>query len=228
MLWCRTLPATSAAGCLSRIHVRSMTRGQGLNLVQAGLRARGMGASNLYRSPRPLYSALSRPMRPFKHLAQPPNTSDATSKPPATAPQMPEKNVLETADVTKAEQRRSDWHIIKSLMGHVWPKNDWKTRGTVVLGFAFLITGKVRLILFHSTRNADWCLDYECPSPFDIQRRDRRSELGYCGYVHRMGRRWLADSWMCAIMLTRCVSLGIYSFSQMAQRGSVPLYSGSC
>lgn len=28
-------------------------------------------------------------------------------------------------------------------MSHVWPKNDWGTRGRVVLGFGLLIAGKV-------------------------------------------------------------------------------------
>jgi hypothetical protein len=34
--------------------------------------------------------------------------------------------------------------IVKRLMSHVWPKDDWRTRGRVVLGFALLIAGKVR------------------------------------------------------------------------------------
>lgn len=32
---------------------------------------------------------------------------------------------------------------MKKLLLNVWPKNDWRTRGAVLLGFAFLITGKV-------------------------------------------------------------------------------------
>ncbi len=44
---------------------------------------------------------------------------------------------------TVAEQRRTDWGIVKRLMENVWPKDDWKTRGTVVLGFGLLISGKV-------------------------------------------------------------------------------------
>jgi ABC transporter ATM len=41
------------------------------------------------------------------------------------------------------EQRRKDWMIVKRLMSHVWPKDDWGTRGRVVLGFGLLIAGKV-------------------------------------------------------------------------------------
>ncbi|KAJ3888465.1 iron-sulfur clusters transporter ATM1 [Lentinula edodes] len=52
-------------------------------------------------------------------------------------------NPLEQPQITAAQERRSNWRIIKNLMVNVWPKNDWKTRGTVILGFAFLISGKV-------------------------------------------------------------------------------------
>lgn len=45
--------------------------------------------------------------------------------------------------VTVKEQRRKDWIIVKRLMSHVWPKDDWGTRGRVVLGFGLLIAGKV-------------------------------------------------------------------------------------
>ncbi|KAK0194000.1 P-loop containing nucleoside triphosphate hydrolase protein [Armillaria mellea] len=46
-------------------------------------------------------------------------------------------------EVTVAQQRKSDWNIVKRLMENVWPKNDWKTRATVVLGFGLLISGKL-------------------------------------------------------------------------------------
>jgi ABC transporter ATM len=44
---------------------------------------------------------------------------------------------------TRAEQRRSDWGITKRLLVNVWPKNDWKTRWTVLLGFGLLVSSKV-------------------------------------------------------------------------------------
>jgi ATP-binding cassette, subfamily B (MDR/TAP), member 7 len=48
------------------------------------------------------------------------------------------------ADVpTLAEQRKSDWKIILRLMGNVWPKNDWSTRGRVLFGLSLLVGGKV-------------------------------------------------------------------------------------
>ncbi|KAG1814497.1 P-loop containing nucleoside triphosphate hydrolase protein [Suillus variegatus] len=52
---------------------------------------------------------------------------------------------VDSDNVTVKEQRRKDWIIVKRLMSHVWPKDDWGTRGRVVLGFGLLITGKVWL-----------------------------------------------------------------------------------
>ena len=46
---------------------------------------------------------------------------------------------------TPAEQRKSDWGITKRLLVNVWPKNDWKTRWTVLLGFGLLVSSKVAL-----------------------------------------------------------------------------------
>ncbi|KIY51772.1 iron-sulfur clusters transporter ATM1 [Fistulina hepatica ATCC 64428] len=50
---------------------------------------------------------------------------------------------LESENITNAQQRKADWRIVKKLTEHIWPKNDWKTRGTVVLGFGLLVTGKL-------------------------------------------------------------------------------------
>lgn len=49
----------------------------------------------------------------------------------------------EPENPTRSEQRRSDWIIIKRLMANVWPKNDWKTRATVLFGFLLLVSAKV-------------------------------------------------------------------------------------
>ena len=59
-----------------------------------------------------------------------------------------------------AEQRATDWKIVKQLIQHVWPKGDWKTRGIVVLGFGLLIGGKVRLRLHRSV-----CVAHHIPLP---------------------------------------------------------------
>lgn len=45
-----------------------------------------------------------------------------------------------------AEQRKTDWGIIKRLLKHIWPDNDWATRSRVVLGFGLLVAGKVRTL----------------------------------------------------------------------------------
>ncbi|KAL0953186.1 hypothetical protein HGRIS_004441 [Hohenbuehelia grisea] len=84
--------------------------------------------------------------RTYQHLAPKPDSppSNIPVKPDATAPSTPtESNPLEPSNVTQAEQRRTDWRIIKQLMEHVWPRGDWKTRGTVILGFTLLVVGKV-------------------------------------------------------------------------------------
>ncbi|KAJ7222939.1 P-loop containing nucleoside triphosphate hydrolase protein [Mycena rebaudengoi] len=72
--------------------------------------------------------------RAFQHLAPPPPKKD--DKPAGQTTEAVEH-------VTTAEQRRTDWKIIRTLVTHVWPKNDWKTRGTVILGFGLLISSKL-------------------------------------------------------------------------------------
>lgn len=85
--------------------------------------------------------------RMFQHMAKveetvvkspPPSTTTGTSPPKdtKTAPPTPEIP-------TQAEQRRIDWGIVKRLMVNVWPKNDWRTRLTVLGGFALLVSAKV-------------------------------------------------------------------------------------
>ncbi|KAJ4477494.1 P-loop containing nucleoside triphosphate hydrolase protein [Lentinula aciculospora] len=77
----------------------------------------------------------------FQSLASE-NQPKAQDKAPTTA--IPDnENHPEHLLATTAQERRSNWRIVKNLMVNVWPKNDWKTRGTVVLGFALLISGKV-------------------------------------------------------------------------------------
>jgi hypothetical protein len=78
------------------------------------------------------------PRRTFKSLSSdPPPIAQPTTKTP------PKDLVGGAEHVTQAEQRKSDWKIIKRLMVHVWPKDDWKTRGTVLFGFGLLVGGKV-------------------------------------------------------------------------------------
>ena len=55
---------------------------------------------------------------------------------------------------TQAEQRKADFSIVKRLLVNVWPKDDWKTRLTVLGGFGLLITAKVRPLRLSSMRHA--------------------------------------------------------------------------
>jgi hypothetical protein len=61
-----------------------------------------------------------------------PNSKDASSA------------VSKTVVISNAEQRRRDWAIVRRLAVHIWPKDDWATRGRVVLGVGLLVCGKVR------------------------------------------------------------------------------------
>lgn len=98
------------------------------------------------------YPQFPRP-RAYQHLAPQPPPTSALRQTPENAPKVPKKPsqlediVSESQNVTAVEQRRSDWTIIKKLLVNVWPKNDWKTRGIVVLGFVLLFAGKVRVPL---------------------------------------------------------------------------------
>ena len=81
----------------------------------------------------------------FPHLGRafgknaPQGKPDTLAKhPPPPSPEIP----------TQAEQRKADFSIIKRLLVHVWPKDDWKTRLTVLGGFGLLITAKVRPFVF--------------------------------------------------------------------------------
>ncbi|KAJ3822343.1 P-loop containing nucleoside triphosphate hydrolase protein [Lentinula raphanica] len=71
------------------------------------------------------------------------NTHNTQGKPFTPTSDPHSSNPLEPSQVTAAQERRSNWKIVKNLMVNVWPKNDWRTRGTVILGFVFLISGKV-------------------------------------------------------------------------------------
>ncbi|KZV62418.1 P-loop containing nucleoside triphosphate hydrolase protein [Peniophora sp. CONT] len=89
-------------------------------------------------------------VRAFQQLAQPPQSPPqkptATSSPPASASAKPPasgQNLVPEENVSRAEQRKRDWRIIKQLMPHIWPKNDWGTKGRVVLGVGLLVGGKL-------------------------------------------------------------------------------------
>ena len=93
---------------------------------------------NPHFPPRP---ALHR-WRGFRHLVQQPNTTPQSTTATKESPPQPAASTV--ASITNAEQRRRDWAIVRRLAVHIWPKDDWETRGRVVLGVGLLIGGKVR------------------------------------------------------------------------------------
>ena len=78
--------------------------------------------------------------RAFRHLAQQEKENSASPVPKQVTP------AGQKATVSNAEQRRRDWAVVRRLAVHIWPKNDWATRGRVVLGVGLLVCGKVRRV----------------------------------------------------------------------------------
>ncbi|KAI1786461.1 P-loop containing nucleoside triphosphate hydrolase protein, partial [Ganoderma leucocontextum] len=95
--------------------------------------------------------------RGFQHLAQQPQKEDPStvqsaqpaqpSPPPSGQPKAPTpaKQDLsgDAIHISQSEQRKRDWNIVKKLAENLWPKDDWKTRGRVVLGLGLLVGGKL-------------------------------------------------------------------------------------
>ncbi|KAI0745937.1 P-loop containing nucleoside triphosphate hydrolase protein [Earliella scabrosa] len=86
--------------------------------------------------------------RLYQHLAQQPQKAEsppASPSGPPVQPKTPRAQDLggDAVHVTVSEQRKRDWNIVQKLAENLWPKDDWKTRGRVVLGFGLLISGKL-------------------------------------------------------------------------------------
>ena len=128
------------------------------------------------------------PRRTFQHLA--PKSDVPPAVPGPSGRPKTDENV---AEPNAKEQRKIDLGIVKRLMVNVWPKNDWKTRGTVLLGFALLIGGKVcparcsdhafALITWFSTGS-------QCPSSFNFQEHHRLAQSRYHCTLYSLGSRW--------------------------------------
>ena len=79
---------------------------------------------------------------PQEGSLSPPTPQPLSSK--LSPPLKKDSDFVTKGDIpTLAEQRRSDWGITKRLLVNVWPKNDWKTRWIVLLGFGLLVSSKV-------------------------------------------------------------------------------------
>lgn len=84
-------------------------------------------------------------IRTFQHMSRPAYTSKFSTNTPRSSTLNPKDSISkpESEIPTAAEQRRTDWTIAKRLIINVWPKNDWKTRLTVIFGFLLLVIAKV-------------------------------------------------------------------------------------
>jgi hypothetical protein len=93
---------------------------------------------------RPLL-ALSLHRRAFNQLAQQQGEKKSPEQPTLSTKDA-SSAVSKAVIISNAEQRRRDWAIVRKLAVHIWPKDDWATRGRVVLGVGLLVCGKVRLV----------------------------------------------------------------------------------
>ena len=128
-------------------------------------------------------SVVSHPWRSFRHLSSQEVKSapqlSTTAAAATAASESPQPTLTSKTTISNAEQRRRDWSIVRRLAVHIWPKDDWVTRGRVVLGVGLLIGGKVRRFVIGappifsrgSSLNIRLLLAAtECPSPSLFQR----------------------------------------------------------
>lgn len=88
-------------------------------------------------------------LRAFRNLANADPIVENKTIQPKREPQVAPVVVQDkkpTEVVSQADQRKKDWKIVKKLLSNVWPKDDWWTRGRVIVGFSLLICGKVSRI----------------------------------------------------------------------------------
>lgn len=156
----------SPPGLRLALHVSNVVSQAGLSTLGARhtIRKVCFGSGIRYKSSllvepnlqiRPLSSFLSKGRSCRRWFQYKPPPQEGSLSPPKPTPTPLSSNPLrkDSDFVTKgdtptlAEQRRSDWGITKRLLVNVWPKNDWKTRWIVLLGFGLLVSSKVSLLL---------------------------------------------------------------------------------
>lgn len=125
--------------------------------------------------PRIPLPAPPRHCRAFRHLAQQPNNTPQSTATRESSPPPPPPS---TETISNAEQRRRDWAVVRRLAVHIWPKDDWGTRGRVALGVGLLIGGKVRRTsalnyIFREMTNV--VVAFKRPGPAVVQRRHRHA-----------------------------------------------------
>ncbi|SRR5258706_5560579 len=100
-------------------------------------------------------------LRPYQDLAHSHNNTQApsvTTRKQETntqkAPSAPSANLKpvtagpqdvggDTVHKTQAEQRKADWRIVKNLIRHLWPKDDWSVKARLIVALSLLVGGKV-------------------------------------------------------------------------------------
>ena len=100
-------------------------------------------------------------LRPYQQLAHSDNNTQAPSVTTRKqeintqkAPSAPSANLKpvtagpqdvggDTVHKTQAEQRKADWRIVKNLIRHLWPKDDWSVKARLIVALSLLIGGKV-------------------------------------------------------------------------------------
>ncbi|KAI1930457.1 Iron-sulfur clusters transporter atm1, mitochondrial [Ophidiomyces ophidiicola] len=76
------------------------------------------------------------------------NPQKAASTPGGT-PTVPSKpadnkaNILEEVTLTRKEQRKADWAIMREMTKYLWPKDDWGTKLRVGVALSLLVGGKI-------------------------------------------------------------------------------------
>jgi hypothetical protein len=102
------------------------------------LRAKGSISSVLGRR---TYQQLSQQPPPTPNSSPPPSSKNPGTTSPSPSTNPPTRPA--EREISVREQRRKDWAIIKRLLIHIWPPNDWGVRGRVVFGLGLLLLGKV-------------------------------------------------------------------------------------
>ncbi|KAF8514884.1 P-loop containing nucleoside triphosphate hydrolase protein [Hysterangium stoloniferum] len=107
-----------------------------------------------FPSQKPTYALSIRTFRPStRYLALHRKYQNQASKPLDSRPHStttppperlePNPSPQSKREISTKEQRRKDWAIIKRLLIHIWPPNDWGVKGRVLFGLGLLVSGKV-------------------------------------------------------------------------------------
>ncbi|KIJ56935.1 hypothetical protein M422DRAFT_198274 [Sphaerobolus stellatus SS14] len=80
----------------------------------------------------------------YQQLARDATPSDTKASNPSKPEGVPSAATAPPERVISIkEQRKTDFAIIKRLLVHIWPPNDWGVRGRVILGMGLLVTAKL-------------------------------------------------------------------------------------